>query len=391
PHDDHHTNGEIVAALKAVLDTPKDAPLHILCSPQLIKALTTDLPRWEDKGWIEVANATYTRALVNQLRQRCAPTTLKEPSTNEEHNLRTLALQKSAEQHTNSTPTEVPPAIEQAFNLSGAKLSALSQATAYRGIRATSTVATRASSCKNEQRTLNRLADLGLKSALRDTVWRSIRNKEIHRKIVDFLWKDIHNVHHVGTYWTNIPGLEERAICETCGTTEDMEHILTRCRAPGQKRIWRLTKALWTRKGQPWRAPTETDILTASVGLYPRQDNSKTKNYLARLWAILIPEAAFLIWKLRCERVIGHADEADWKHTDQEISRHWLATVNRRLQIDLTATSKRFGHLAKDNRLVWATWTGTIGDEQGLYEDWTRVPRVLVGIDPGICATTDPG
>ncbi|KAH9834580.1 uncharacterized protein C8Q71DRAFT_711257 [Rhodofomes roseus] len=186
-----------------------------------------------------------------------------------------------------------------------------------------------------------------------------------------------------------VPGFQHT--CQTCGVTETMEHILLRCKAKGRKEAWTLTKTLWKRRKQPWTDVALEDIMTAGMGQYPTQENAKRKESSARLWRIIIPETAHLIWKLRCERVIGHADEDGWEHSRREIIRRWYATINRRLQIDMIATNKRFGHLAKNRALVWSTWTGTIGDELGLQEDWTRVPRVLVGIDPGICVEVDPG
>ena len=43
---------------------------------------------------------------------------------------------------------------------------------------------------------------------------------------------------------------------------------------------------------------------------------------------ILISESVYLIWKLRCERVITHDNpEVDW-HPEQEVVRRWEQAMN---------------------------------------------------------------
>ncbi|EPS94214.1 hypothetical protein FOMPIDRAFT_1134770 [Fomitopsis schrenkii] len=71
-------SGTVVATLGAVLAAPRDAPLHlVLGTKHLIAALFQHLHEWEDEGWIGVKGAAYLKALVNQLRQRSAPTTFR--------------------------------------------------------------------------------------------------------------------------------------------------------------------------------------------------------------------------------------------------------------------------------------------------------------------------
>jgi hypothetical protein len=90
--------------------------------------------------------------------------------------------------------------------------------------------------------------DLSDKLPINRAIWKSIRNKEITRKIREFLWKFMHNAHKCGKFWDNIPGFEQRALCPACNEEETMEHILLECNAPGQNIVWKLTKELWLRK-----------------------------------------------------------------------------------------------------------------------------------------------
>jgi ribonuclease HI len=53
---------------------------------------------------------------------------------------------------------------------------------------------------------------------------------------------------------------------------------------------------------------------------------SKTKpSGVNRLYRILISESVYLIWKIRCERVIGRDGEA---HSETEIHNHWIQMTN---------------------------------------------------------------
>ncbi|KAH9839737.1 uncharacterized protein C8Q71DRAFT_703235, partial [Rhodofomes roseus] len=367
-------------------------PLRIVCpSRRLVADLTSRLPKWENRGWLGVADAQALRTLINLLRQRCAPTILAEAKGDKDLRLANDAVDMAKDLIRRDEPTHLAIAPNPTFNLSGAKLGALTQAVAYRGIRKARKAADRPRTRLTVENILTHLDRRGTLDVQEATLWRSLRSRDIHRKITDFLWKSIHGTHRIGSFWTHIPGYEERATCTICGVEETMEHILTRCRANGRKEVWALTRALWEKKGQSWRNLKIEDILSAGMGLYPCPNPTKRREPLARLWRTIVPEAAYLIWKLRCERTIGHADEDGWRHTKREITRRWYASVNRRLQLDLLAMNRRFGHLAKNRQTVRATWTGIIGDELGWQDDWTRVPWVLVGIDPGICAVVDPG
>jgi hypothetical protein len=78
------------------------------------------------------------------------------------------------------------------------------------------------------------------------------RGKDILPRTAQFLWKSIHNSHKVGHYWTHIPECEERAVCQMCGTEEDLEHILLKCEGPGQEIVWREVKSIWAKKSDKW-------------------------------------------------------------------------------------------------------------------------------------------
>ncbi|KAJ7683356.1 hypothetical protein B0H17DRAFT_941990, partial [Mycena rosella] len=156
-----------------------------------------------------------------------------------------------------------------------------------------------------------------------------------------------------------------------CGTTESMQHILTQCDAPGQEAIWELASELWKLKtGVDLARPTTGQIMACAA--IKRGDAGTT-----RLLRILISESAFLIWRLRCERVIQEKDPA----SAREIHNRWLRTINNRLGLDRAMTNEgRYGKRAIKKSLVLKTWRKTLKNERNLPKDWIWETEVLVGI-----------
>ncbi|KAJ7924653.1 hypothetical protein B0H13DRAFT_1863693 [Mycena leptocephala] len=109
---------------------------------------------------------------------------------------------------------------------------------------------------------------------------------------------------------------------------------------------------------------------------------SKTKpSGVNRLCRILISESAYLIWKIRCERVIGRDGEA---HSEAEIHNRWVHTLNDRLEVDRFMACDYALQSKKliPPSLVVQTWNRTLSEDK-LPKDWlTATPKVLVGIVP---------
>ena len=114
---------EITALIIAIQNTPGFAPLHI-------KTFTTELPTLEQKEWFDTPNAAL-------LWRRSARTALqwfgKKNIGTEIREARNVARRAM----TKPTVTEIPTEIPDRFNLTGAELSAITQASAYQAIRET--------------------------------------------------------------------------------------------------------------------------------------------------------------------------------------------------------------------------------------------------------------
>lgn len=85
-------------------------------------------------------------------------------------------------------------------------------------------------------------------------IWKSIWHKDFSRQLRNFLWKCIHDAHHMGKFWKHIPDSKDCGICQFCGETEDLEHILLKCEHPSQRLVWDLAKKLWLKKHPVWPA-----------------------------------------------------------------------------------------------------------------------------------------
>lgn len=217
-------------------------------------------------------------------------------------------------------------------------------------------------------------------------IWKSIRHPDFQRKIVDFLWKILHNAHRVGSYWNKIPGLEARSQCTECGVEDTMEHILFHCRAYGRRAVWVHAQLLWEKKGLQWKPVCLESLVSAGI---PEQEmtGSQIRPAHTRLWRLLVTESAHLIWRLRCERVIGHEGDDGWHHTEKAVTTQWLRAINNRLRQDVTRANPRFGRLALKSELVKETWGDLIPPPDYTNKRWIeRIDRVLVGIDPKIVA-----
>ncbi|KAG1856448.1 hypothetical protein F4604DRAFT_1590317, partial [Suillus subluteus] len=122
------------------------------------------------------------------------------------------------------------------------------------------------------------------------------------------------------------------------GETESMEHILTQCSDPTQKFIWDLASKLWPQCHRPWTDPNIGTILgcgTITIPSGPQDDDTPHRHDAAlkkgasHLLRILLSESAYLIWTIRCERVIRETT-----HSEEQIKKRWLNIIDRRFQLD---------------------------------------------------------
>ncbi|EIW54950.1 RnaseH-domain-containing protein [Trametes versicolor FP-101664 SS1] len=357
------------------------APMNIVSdSKYVVNGLTEHLPGWERRGWIGVANATIIKEVVSLLRSRSAPTTFKWVKGhsgvrgNEEADR--LAGEGAA-----CPPPARPlhlPAPER-YMVRGASLPHLTQRLAYQGIQEWNAKDDRPATLRNlltVQRDLERA--FGVR-APEQMVWNLLRRNPISRKARDFTWKALHEGHRVGKYWAHIPGYEDRAICPVCGVTETMEHILCQCEAPGQRVAWALARGILSKKS------LNLPELTLGLALGGHAVAALTAEGAARpgatrLARIILTETAYLIWVLRCDRVVGGRVPLPLREEEGYVENRWMRVITGRLNTDCTLASKRVaGKWAVPPSTVLKTWEKTLHEEDRLPSDWTKSPGVLVG------------
>ncbi|KAJ7594026.1 hypothetical protein C8J56DRAFT_1002038 [Mycena floridula] len=207
---------------------------------------------------------------------------------------------------------EVDLEIDVRLRLTGAKLSTITQALAYKAIRTKKLNRTtktfrkkieRRETIRNLETTRYAAEELSSSLPSDQKIWRATRHQDLTRQTRYFHWMAMHNAYKIGEYWTRMkdPEARERGICQSCFILEDMEHILTRCKCAGQQEVWDLAKS-----GTKWRKPNFGTIL-AGILANVQSRRGKRRPGATRLFIILISEAAHLIWKLRNERTIPDA------------------------------------------------------------------------------------
>ncbi|KAJ7711323.1 hypothetical protein B0H16DRAFT_1667787 [Mycena metata] len=196
----------------------------------------------------------------------------------------------------------------------------LTQRLAYAGIKERKTAVTRKATDNNVKQIQTAIKLQSGTRPMSAEIWASIRHKDFTRQVRNFLWKSVHSAHRIRTFWKHIP--------------EYLEHIILKCRRPGQSEIWKLAKDLWQKKHPTWPVLSLGNIL--GCGLV----------------------SLFMIWKIRNECVISRGGAEMPRH---EIHNKWLYAMNMRLKFDRALTNHaKFG---KQNSikvsLVLRTWSST--------------------------------
>lgn len=333
--------GELVAVIEAIQNQPIFYLLKIHTdSKYVIDGLTSHLSDWDNIGWIAVQNVKFFQKVAYLLQRRSASTQFKwiKGHNGDPGNKGSDELTK--EGANKALIDDLDLQIPMEFSTRGAKLSAMTQALAYKGIRQI-----------KMERTPPVLPDLLLeiREAIRSfngqhetnaTIWRSFRKPILRTRVQQYFYKSVHQALMVGDVWNHIPTYEYRETCQTCDTMESMTHILTQCAARSNQIVWSLAKEAWPHRDNSWPPITIGLILGIGCLNSPRHENPQdqidqqrinprtraTAKGKTHLLQILISESAHLIWVLRCERTICGDN-----HTDAEIKARWLRKINERL------------------------------------------------------------
>ncbi|KAI9058072.1 ribonuclease H-like protein [Trametes sanguinea] len=371
---------ELYAVARAVLATPPFAPLRIISDSRfVVDGLTEHLPRWEDRGWYGMRDKHLLKATVALLRRRSAETHFKwvKGHTGIIGNEGADALASiGVDAHTDGNPVILP---EPGRNVhDSVKLSALTQSLAYKCIRGSNDPCTRRRTDLNIDMAIAALEDDWKMHVSPAKIWKGLMDKDVRRKYRMFLWKAIHGVHKIGSYWDNIPGYEHRAMCTTCGVVESMDHILLECSAKCVQLIWDMCADMLRKAGADIPLLRIGSIYASPILTLKKLHDDATVG-MDRLARILIMESVHLIWKMRCERVISEDFVPEVSHGREETTARWENVVNERLRMDCALTKVRTKITTVSKDLVLGTWTKVLHDYKSLPQDWTNLQGVLVG------------
>ncbi|KAJ7867568.1 hypothetical protein B0H13DRAFT_1636094 [Mycena leptocephala] len=181
------------------------------------------------------------------------------------------------------------------LTLHGAKLEKLTQAIAYAGIRERKAPVLRKFSVNNVTQVITAIKNNFNHSPTPAQVWKSIRHKDFTCQVKNFLWKSLHSAHRIGAFWKHIPECEECAICQFCDEPEDLEHILLKCKHPGQELVWKLAKDLWLCKNPIWPDLSLGSVLGCGLTTILDEKGCILPG-ASHLYQILISESIYLIW-----------------------------------------------------------------------------------------------
>ena len=105
------------------------------------------------------------------------------------------------------------------------------------------------------------------------------RHKDFMRKTCDFLWKSTQNAYKIGEYWEHIEDYEQRGTCPICNEQEDIEHILTTCRAKPRELTWKLANELWSNRHNSALPTRLGDVLGCGLAKFTKNGKpNKGKN-----------------------------------------------------------------------------------------------------------------
>ncbi|KAM5543386.1 hypothetical protein V8D89_002971 [Ganoderma adspersum] len=384
--DQSTQSGALVAAITVIDTAPAGARLTVdTKSETLVHSLSKWQNKHEDEGYIMQKNGELTRITVAKLRARRAHTILNQVNAKGSHVGITEASSLAREATENLPAENVSLEVDKAFLVSGAKLATMTQKLAYRAIR-------QSKDAKTNQRpraaaNIKKIAD-GLQSAFgisirEETIWSSLSSRHLSRECRQFMWKTIHDGFMVGSHWLRpkmSDDLQARAKCKVCANSvETMDHILFECEAVGQAKIWESLKQTWELTEQPWYEPSWGTALGAACVVL-RSESGHRSRAAEQLWTILWSESMYLIWKMRCERVIGRAGR---QFTAQEVMNRWYATINQRLSLDRRTAAISVGKRSLNPASVEAIWTPVLDKKDELPEHWVVDCGVLVGIKRG--------
>ncbi|KAI0746606.1 hypothetical protein C8Q80DRAFT_1271475 [Daedaleopsis nitida] len=384
-------SGEVTATLIASKIAPKDI---ILVEETDSQTTMESLTKWradhEDSGYALQGNAALLKATVAALRSRRARTYFKWVKGHAGHPRNEGADKLAGAGARKAVADYVDCDIDVSLRVTGCKLSRMTQSLAYRIIRKEKegSLQARRATEMNVAKILTEIKSCFGVDISEVALWGSIRRREFSRECRQFMWMVIHDGYMVGSKWLQENMSDEsqaRASCKRCDVIETMEHILFDCTAYGRGTVWELLEETWELTKKSWVEPCWGNTLGAGCAVFPK-GNGKRDSETEALWMTLVSESMYIIWKLRCERVIQRDGE---EFSIREVENRWYATIDQRLGLERKVAAMAIKKRARLMAKVEKKWEPVLVDPDNLPSGVTMTMGVLVGIrrvrrwDPG--------
>jgi len=402
---------ELYALIWVLLTNVRDNLTIVSDSETTINGVLNHSKCWEDVNWIGTENVKEWKAILYLLRRRTAPTTFKwiasHQSTTGENDEEDFAIESNnaadllAKEGTRlpeeeEVSLEVPPE----WDVRGARLSSLTQKTAYKNIIELKKVQIGATSNGTVNRNLQ-MAQSSLRLANKTsprhkTLWKGMKDEAFSPQFRAFLWKAINGKIKVGKFFRFIPGWSEKEFC-TCGATESLEHIFLNCQDNGCRQLWNHVKLVWEQSctsNQQWIEPDMGLIYGLGSFKFVEEleaedeDEEVIKGHLSYKYKSFIADAVWTLWKARNARVFNHPNI---NTTKEELIEKWDDAIGQRILTEWMEMrwhpfSKR-EELEYQVRDRWCYW----GVLAKYYENTHSLDIVIGSIGKSSAQYTDAG
>ena len=316
----HHLNRNLIFNTKLTLnqatligiawigyDNKNDILTIQTLSKRIVRFLKEDWHTKERQNWVNDLERKEWRLLLNILRQRTNTTTLVKVSKSGQEMLKCKSIIKQLINE-EATEVEIPPTNKN-FDIDGACLREITQKIAYR--LACDRKATTPGGYFTEiniKKASDAISELNKTETTSEQIWEGLK-KACMPRIADFLWKILHGRIRCGSWFSKIPGWEDKQYC-SCGAIEEIEHIIFNC--PDAK-----TEGLWTLISELWTSITNKEFIKPNMGMLMGIGAFKVKidgdynKYISQLYLELITLAAWSIWRNRNNRVFNKVEQTE--------------------------------------------------------------------------------
>ena len=264
---------------------------------RIMKWLGEGMEKAEEEGWSGKENVKIWKRTLNEMRKRANGIVIRIPRKKEEIKMKKLEenLKKNEQDEISINFKE-----KTKYVMEGAKLEKMTQKIAYEKILERRS---QKPGGENTARTIEGIIkNLEDKWNIRITQKKFWRNNETikDKKMIDMIWKIVHNRIKCGKFFAKIPGWEEKKECK-CGQVESMEHILLKCKETGQEELWEEIGKIWKKiTGEEWKELTIWDVMGIGSIKIRNNKSSEAKNEVLKT---MVTTAIWTIWINRNIRI----------------------------------------------------------------------------------------